>query len=99
MSMGKRVVEIVVKATDNASGALGGVGKKLADLSKQYPALAVVGGLAMRICTSLAPASRTILTIFFDVVPRTIESSSGLNTALSCTRKKSAKPFRLANAC
>lgn len=41
--MGKRVVEIVVKATDNASGALGGVGKKLADLSKQYPAMAIIG--------------------------------------------------------
>ena len=30
----------------------------------------------MRICTSLAPASRTICTIFWLVVPRTIESST-----------------------
>jgi 3-oxoacyl-ACP reductase-like protein len=35
-----------------------------------------VGGLAMRKCTSLAPASRTICTIFFEVVPRTMESST-----------------------
>ena len=33
------------------------------------------GGLEMRMCTSLAPASRTILTILRLVVPRTIESS------------------------
>ena len=30
----------------------------------------------MRTCTSLAPAARTIPTIFLDVVPRTIESST-----------------------
>jgi len=35
----------------------------------------VVGGLLMRMCTSRAPASRTIPTILRDVVPRTIESS------------------------
>lgn len=45
--MGKRVVEIVVKATDNASGALGGVGKRLADLSKQYPAMAIIGAASL----------------------------------------------------
>ncbi len=36
----------------------------------------LVGGLEMRICTSLAPAWRTISTIFVEVVPRTIESST-----------------------
>ena len=30
----------------------------------------------MRMCTSAAPASRTICTIFSDVVPRTIELST-----------------------
>ena len=32
----------------------------------------MVGGLEMRRCTSLAPALRTICTIFTEVVPRTI---------------------------
>ena len=36
----------------------------------------MVGGLAIRMCTSDAPASRTIRTIFSEVVPRTIESST-----------------------
>ena len=35
----------------------------------------VIGGDAMRMCTSRAPASRIICTIFTEVVPRTIESS------------------------
>src|SRR4051812_17352335 len=34
------------------------------------------GGALMRRCTSRAPASRIILTIFRDVVPRTMESST-----------------------
>jgi hypothetical protein len=34
-----------------------------------------MGGLEMRKCTSLAPASRIMWTIFTEVVPRTIESS------------------------
>src|SRR6516165_7416288 len=34
-----------------------------------------MGGEAMRKCTSLAPASRIICTIFTEVVPRTMESS------------------------
>ena len=34
-----------------------------------------MGGLEMRICTSLAPASRIICTIFTEVVPRTTLSS------------------------
>jgi hypothetical protein len=34
-----------------------------------------VGGQLMRTWTALAPASRTIRTIFFEVVPRTMESS------------------------
>ena len=40
-----------------------------------FKQLCMVGGLATRMCTSLAPASRIICTIFIDVVPRTIESS------------------------
>ena len=36
----------------------------------------IVGGQLMRIWTSVAPAARTILTIFRLVVPRTIESST-----------------------
>ena len=36
----------------------------------------MVGGLAMRICTWVAPASRTMVTIFLLVVPRTMESST-----------------------
>jgi hypothetical protein len=36
----------------------------------------VIGGLAMRMCTSRAPASRIICTIFTEVVPRTMESST-----------------------
>ena len=34
-----------------------------------------MGGLAMRTCTSVAPASRSIRTIRSEVVPRTMESS------------------------
>uniref|UniRef100_A0A8R7P3E4 Uncharacterized protein n=1 Tax=Triticum urartu TaxID=4572 RepID=A0A8R7P3E4_TRIUA len=34
------------------------------------------GGLAMRMCTSRAPASRSSRTILLDVVPRTRESST-----------------------
>ena len=36
----------------------------------------MVGGLEMRMCTSAAPALRTISTIFTEVVPRTMESST-----------------------
>ena len=36
----------------------------------------MVGGLEIRMWTSLAPACRTISTILIDVVPRTIESST-----------------------
>ena len=35
----------------------------------------VIGGDEIRMCTSTAPASRTILMILRDVVPRTMESS------------------------
>jgi hypothetical protein len=35
-----------------------------------------MGGDEMRMCTSRAPAARTILTILRLVVPRTIESST-----------------------
>src|SRR6202023_392548 len=35
----------------------------------------MIGGEARRKCTSRAPASRIMRTIFFDVVPRTSESS------------------------
>ena len=40
------------------------------------PVLLVVGGLAIRICTERAPASRIMVTILRDVVPRTMESST-----------------------
>ena len=47
----------------------------------------MVGGEAMRICTSLAPASRTICTIFWLVVPRTIESSTSTTRLPSIMRR------------
>src|SRR5665811_954661 len=40
----------------------------------------------MRICTSAAPASRTIWTIFLEVVPRTIESSTKITRLLEGKR-------------
>ena len=44
-------------------------------LSIEALAILIVGGEAIRMCTSFAPASRIIWTIFTLVVPRTIESS------------------------
>ena len=54
----------------------------------------MVGGLAMRKCTSAAPASRTISTIFFEVVPRTMESSTS-TTRLPSSMARLALCFRL----
>jgi len=45
MSIGKRVVEIVLKATDDTTGAFSGLTKKIAALSKEFPALGVLAGL------------------------------------------------------
>ena len=45
----------------------------------------VIGGLAMRKCTSLAPASRIMRTIFTEVVPRTRLSSTS-TMRLPCDR-------------
>ncbi len=42
---------------------------------------------AMRICTSVAPASRTICTIFCEVVPRTMESSTSTTRLPSIMRR------------
>ncbi len=47
----------------------------------------MVGGQLMRMCTSRAPALRTMRTIFRLVVPRTIESST------STTRRPSRMLF------
>jgi hypothetical protein len=47
----------------------------------------VIGGEEMRKCTSRAPASRIIRTIFTDVVPRTIESSMSTMLLPSTTQR------------
>ena len=50
------------------------------------------GALAMRTCTSVAPASRSILTILSDVVPRTMESST-ITTLLPLTIDLTGESF------
>lgn len=45
MNIGKRVVEIVLKATDDTTGAFSGLTKKIAALTKEFPALGVLAGL------------------------------------------------------
>lgn len=44
-NIGKRVVEIVLKATDDTTGAFSGLTKKIVALGKEFPALGVLAGL------------------------------------------------------
>ena len=46
-----------------------------------------MGGLAIRIWTSVAPAARIISTIFTEVVPRTILSSTRITLRPSMTSR------------
>lgn len=53
-NIGKRVVEIVLKATDDTTGAFSGLTKKIAALTKEFPALGVLAGLGFGKIVELA---------------------------------------------
>ena len=69
MNIGKRVVEIVISAKDDASREMKAIGSTLGDLTKQFPALSILGGMALKdIVGKLADLGRAAVQAYKDMV-------------------------------